>query len=109
LLQTDGYASDDLDEPDEEEEQPKKKRKLTKAQETKAKAAAKKAAKKKKGGDDDDFSDEDEDSYNALSKALRSTGPKPSAGSFADCAKCNNQFTVVRSPCFAVQAKGTHA
>ncbi|KAJ7661678.1 hypothetical protein B0H17DRAFT_991941 [Mycena rosella] len=81
-----GYASDNLDEP----ESPPKKKKLTKAAEAKLKAKAK--AKKKKD-DDEDCDDEDEDAYTALSKSAWTNTPKPAAGSFANCAKCEAQFT----------------
>jgi DNA repair protein RAD7 len=77
-----GYASDNLDEP----ESPKK-QKVSKA------AAAKAKAKKKKKADDDDS---DEDAYTALSKSMWTNTPKPSVGSFANCATCEKQFTVVR-------------
>ena len=72
------------------EETPKpKKRKLTKAAEAKLKAKAK--AKKAKDEDDDDF----EDAYTALVKdSYKST--RPPIGSFENCARCNQQFTVVR-------------
>lgn len=77
------------------------KKRKTKITQTKAKAAAKgkaKEMKKKKGekGDDDDEDDEDYDPYNALSKMWKSDLPKPSAGSFENCARCQKQFTVVR-------------
>ncbi|KAJ7497783.1 RNI-like protein [Mycena latifolia] len=81
-----GYASDNLDEP----ESPPKKKKLTKAAEAKLKAKA-----KKKKKDEDEDHDEDEDAYTALSKGAFST-PKPPVGSFADCAKCEKQFTVTK-------------
>ncbi|KAJ6508101.1 RNI-like protein [Mycena vulgaris] len=81
-----GYASDNLDEP----ESPPKKKKLTKAAEAKLKAKAK----KKKKDEDEDY-DEDEDAYTALSKSAFS-GPKPAVGSFADCATCEKQFTVTK-------------
>ncbi|KAL1738237.1 hypothetical protein HDZ31DRAFT_70223 [Schizophyllum fasciatum] len=84
---TAGYASDELDEP----ATPAKKRKLTKAQETKEKAKAKKAAKKKKGDSD---SEGEDDLYTALS-GMRGGG-KPPVGSFANCAKCEKQFTVTK-------------
>lgn len=73
-----------------------KKRKLTKAQEAKLKASEKAKAKKKqkkKNVSDDDYDDEDDDPYSKLS--MYSTA-KPAAGSFADCAKCETKFTVVR-------------
>jgi hypothetical protein len=73
---------------------------MTKAAEAKAKAAAKKKAvakKGKKGDDDGDYSDEDGDEYNALSKALwKNSTFRPQNGAFCDCAKCAQQFTVVR-------------
>ncbi|KAK7005945.1 Dna dependent atpase, partial [Favolaschia claudopus] len=80
-----GYASDNLDEPD----SPPKKQKVTKAAAAKAKAAAK----KKKKADDDDS---DEDAYTALSKSMWANTPKPAVGSFADCANCEKQFTVTK-------------
>lgn len=61
----------------------------------KAKAAAKAKAKGKKGNDSDYQDDEDEDAYTALSKMWKDTS-KPPVGSFANCAKCEKQFTVVR-------------
>lgn len=77
-----GYASDELDEP----ESPTKKQKLSKADKVKKKAKGKK----------DDHEDEDEDNYTALSKSLwTSSTPKPSVGSRETCAKCEKEFTVV--------------
>ena len=82
---------------DEPEEAPKsKKRKLTKAAEAKLKAKAK--AKAKKSRDDDDYNEDedDEDAYTALVKdSYKST--RPPVGSFENCAKCKQQFTVVCS------------
>ncbi|KAJ6629505.1 hypothetical protein B0H10DRAFT_2428441 [Mycena sp. CBHHK59/15] len=84
-----GYASDNLDEP----ESPPKKQKLSKAAEAKLKAKA-----KKKKVEDADYEDEDEDTYTALSRAAWSNSktPKPTVGSFADCATCKKQFTVTK-------------
>ncbi|KAF7376560.1 Dna dependent atpase [Mycena sanguinolenta] len=79
-----GYASDNLDEP----ESPPKKQKVSKAAAAKAKAAMKK---KKK-----DEEDSDEDAYTALSKTMWTNTPKPAVGSFADCATCEKQFTVTK-------------
>ncbi|KAJ7091943.1 RNI-like protein [Mycena belliarum] len=90
-----GYASDNLDEP----ESPPKKKKLSKAAEAKLKAKA-----KKKKAEDEDY-DEDEDAYTALSKSAWST-PKPAAGSFADCATCEKQFTVTKYTMAAVPGPG---
>ncbi len=93
----DGYASDDLDEP--EEEPAPKKRKQTKAAQAKQKVKEKAKAKKKgkKEEDEDDYEDdEDEDPYSALSKMWKNDLPKPPVGSFEDCARCEKQFTVVR-------------
>lgn len=86
-----GYNSDELDEP---EEAPKpKKRKLTKAAEAKLKAKAK--AKAKKENDEDDDDGDDEDVYTALVKdSYKPT--RPPIGSFENCVKCKQQFTVVR-------------
>lgn len=97
-VQTAGYASDELDEPEAAPEQtaPEKKRKLTKAAEAKLKAKEK--AKKKKGGEDGEY--EEEDPYTALSKSLWNNGAssssKPPVGSFETCVTCEKQFTVVR-------------
>ncbi|KAF8199913.1 hypothetical protein K438DRAFT_1966265 [Mycena galopus ATCC 62051] len=83
-LEQEGYASDNLDEPD----SPPKKQKVSKAAAAKAKAT-----KKKK-----DDHDSDEDAYTALSKSMyQSSTPKPAVGSFAECANCEKQFTVMRS------------
>ncbi|KAI1787718.1 RNI-like protein [Ganoderma leucocontextum] len=92
----DGYASDNLDEPD--EEPAPKKRKQSKAAEAKQKEKEKAKAKKKaKKGDDDDYEDdEDEDPYSALSKMWKNDLPKPPVGSFEDCARCEKQFTVTK-------------
>ncbi|KAJ7879641.1 RNI-like protein [Mycena olivaceomarginata] len=80
-----GYASDNLDEPD----SPPKKQKVSKA------AAAKAKANKKKKKKDDE--DSDEDAYTALSKSMgMSSTPKPAVGSFAECATCGKQFTVTK-------------
>ncbi|KAJ7282784.1 RNI-like protein [Mycena rebaudengoi] len=76
-----GYASDDLDEP----ESPPKKKKLSKAAEAKLKAKA-----KKRHEEDEDY--EEEDAYTAPSKSA----PKPPVGSFANCATCEKQFTVTK-------------
>ncbi|TFK24641.1 DNA dependent ATPase [Coprinopsis marcescibilis] len=107
---TSGYNSDNLDEEDNDapmdldDEDTKetiptpapKKRKLTKAAEAKLKTEAKKKAKGKKGSDDE-YEDEDDDPYTSLSKSMwTNAGPKPPAGSFADCAKCGKQFTVTK-------------
>ncbi|KAJ6475806.1 RNI-like protein [Mycena vitilis] len=78
-----GYASDNLDEPD----SPPKKQKVSKA------AAAKTNAKKKKKQDDDES---DEDAYTALSKSMYAKTPKPAVGSFANCTTCDKQFTVTK-------------
>jgi len=90
-----GYASDELDDP--EEESPAKKRKNTKGR---ASAAAKAKA-KKKAKEDGDYEGSSEDEYKAVSKNLWSMGgnggPKPPAGSFEKCARCEKQFTVVCS------------
>ena len=98
----DDYASDNLDDTD-TEARPKKKAKLSKAAEAKAKAKAKSKAKKKKGNDDGDYSDSgSDDAYTALSKMWKDN-KKPPVGSFEDCAKCGNQFTVVRAtPIFSL-------
>jgi DNA repair protein RAD7 len=69
-----------LDEP----ESPPKKKKLSKAAEAKLKAKA-----KKRHEEDEDY--EEEDAYTAPSKSV----PKPPVGSFANCATCEKQFTVV--------------
>ncbi|KAF9460918.1 hypothetical protein BDZ94DRAFT_1265054, partial [Collybia nuda] len=94
----DGYASDNLDEPEDEEKPTPatKKRKLTKAAEAKLKAKAKKNAKKGTKGDDDD-NDSEEDAYTALSKSLwTNSSAKPPVGNFENCAKCEKQFTVTK-------------
>ncbi|KAF9218763.1 RNI-like protein [Gyrodon lividus] len=89
---TSGYASDQLDEP--EEESPAKKRKSTKGKTT---AAAKAEAKKSKM--DGDYEGSSEDEYKAVSKSLWSMGgnggSKPPVGSFEKCVRCDKQFTVV--------------
>lgn len=75
-----------------------RKRKMSKAALEKQKAAAKKKA-KKCDGDDDEY-DDDRDEYTAPSKSLRtnkSGDSRPPNGSFAKCAKCSKQFTMVRS------------
>jgi DNA repair protein RAD7 len=96
LSQTTGYASDNLDDPEEErgEEKPvrsSKKRKLSKTTEAKLKAKEKKKIGKKDSDDDDD-----EDAYTALSKSIwAGSTPKPSVGDFENCATCEKQFTVV--------------
>ncbi|KAJ7121304.1 RNI-like protein [Mycena crocata] len=82
-----GYASDNLDEPD----SPPKKQKLSKAAEAKLKAKSKKKKKK-----DVDEEDEDEDAYTALSKSMWSNTPRPAVGSFAECATCEKQFTMTK-------------
>ena len=72
---------------------------MSKAAEARAKAAAKAKAKKGKkaaSDDEDDDDDDDYDPYNALSKMWKSDLPKPSIGSFDNCARCEKQFTVVR-------------
>ena len=96
----DGYASDNLDEP--EEAPAPKKRKQSKAAEAKQKEKEKAKAKKKakKGDDDDDYEDSDQDPYSALSKMWKGDIPKPPVGSFEDCARCKKQFTVVRPSCY---------
>ncbi|KAF7361740.1 Dna dependent atpase [Mycena venus] len=63
-----GYASDNLDEPD---SPPKKQKK-------------------------DDDEESDEDAYTALSKSMWTNTPKPAVGSFANCASCEKQFTVTK-------------
>ncbi|KAG2096348.1 RNI-like protein [Suillus discolor] len=89
-----GYASDELDEP--AEESPVKKRKGTKGRAT---ATAKTKA-KKKAKDDGEYEGSSEDEYRAMSKNLWSVGgnssPKPPAGSFETCARCEKQFTVTK-------------
>ncbi|KAM5535726.1 hypothetical protein V8D89_010540, partial [Ganoderma adspersum] len=97
----DGYASNNLDEP--EKEPAPKKRKQSKAaeakqkQKEKEKAKAKAKKKGKKGDDDDDYEDdEDEDPYSALSKMWKNDLPKPPVGSFENCARCEKQFTVTK-------------
>jgi hypothetical protein len=89
-------AVPDSDHLDSEDEAPAgKKRKLSKVAMEKRKAGAKKKAIK---FDDDDY-DGEEDAYTALSKSLRtnkSSDSKPSVGSRVKCAKCSNQFTMVR-------------
>ncbi|KAL0070717.1 UV-damaged DNA-binding protein rad7 [Marasmius tenuissimus] len=89
-----GYASDELDEP---ESPPKKAKAASGSKEnTKGKNAKGKKQKGKKG--EDDYQDEDEDAYTALSKSLWSNaGPsKPPVGSFEKCVKCEKQFTVTK-------------
>ncbi|KAG2348209.1 RNI-like protein [Suillus weaverae] len=89
-----GYASDELDEP--AVESPVKKWKSTKGR---APAAAKAKA-KKKAKDDGEYEGSSEDEYRAMSKNLWSVGgngsPKPPAGSFETCARCQKQFTVTK-------------
>lgn len=98
----DGYNSEELDEP---EEAPKpKKRKLTKAAEAKLKAKAK--AKAKKENEDEDDDDDYEDAYTALVKDSYKS-KRPPVGNFENCAKCKQEFTVVRrsqlyAPIFAL-------
>ena len=96
----DDYSSDNLDDTDTEKAPPKKKAKLSKAAEAKlkAKAKAKAKGKKKKGEDDEDYNESDsgEDAYTALSKMWKDPN-KPPVGSFAECAKCGTEFTVVWS------------
>ncbi|KAF9646610.1 RNI-like protein [Thelephora ganbajun] len=94
-----GYNSDELDEP---EEAPKpKKRKLTKAAEAKLKAKAKAKTKKTKNEDDDDY----EDAYTTLVKdSYKST--RPPIGSFENCAKCKQQFTVTKYTMAAIPPPG---
>ncbi|KAG1725017.1 RNI-like protein [Suillus paluster] len=91
---TTGYASDELDDP--AEESTIKKRKTTKGRAT----AAAKAKAKKKAKDDGEYEGSSEDEYRAMSKNLWSVGgnggPKPSAGSFETCARCEKQFTVTK-------------
>ncbi|KAL0958192.1 hypothetical protein HGRIS_000355 [Hohenbuehelia grisea] len=102
-----GYASEELDEP--EEEPATKKRKLTKAAEAKLKAqekakvdakakAAQGKGKKGKGKkDEDEYHDEEEDAYTALSKSLlNNAASRPPVGSFETCAACGKQFTVTK-------------
>ncbi|KAI0713902.1 RNI-like protein [Earliella scabrosa] len=95
-LAADGYASDNLDEP--EEAPAPKKRKQSKAAEAKQKEKEKAKAKKKakKGDDDDDYEDSDQDPYSALSKMWKGDLPKPPVGSFEDCVRCKKQFTVTK-------------
>ena len=95
------YDSENLDEGVVEESRPNKKRKLTKKQEQKLKAAEKKKL-KDKGGPGSDDSDEDE--YTALSRGAERnrqraglSDAKPPVGNFELCARCEKQFTVVRS------------
>ncbi|KAL4080724.1 RNI-like protein [Scleroderma citrinum] len=87
-----GYASDQLDEP--EESSPTKQ-----SRSTRATTAAKKRAKKKAKGDGD-YKDSSEDEYTALAKNMWATGgsggPKPPIGSFESCAKCKQRFTVTK-------------
>ncbi|KAJ3554125.1 hypothetical protein NM688_g3267 [Phlebia brevispora] len=101
----DDYSSDNLDDTD-TEARPKKKVKLSKAAEAKLKAKekAKAKSKKKKSGDDDaDYSDSgSDDPYTALAGMWKDTS-KPPVGSFIDCAKCGNQFTVTK---YTVAASG---
>ncbi|KAJ7162056.1 RNI-like protein [Mycena filopes] len=85
-----GYHSDNLDEP---ESPPKKQKKTTKAAVSKAAAAKNKSKSKKKKGDEDS---EEEDPYTELSRALWTNAPKPAVGSFANCAKCEKQFTMTK-------------
>ncbi|KIJ13187.1 hypothetical protein PAXINDRAFT_100804 [Paxillus involutus ATCC 200175] len=89
-----GYASDQLDEP--EEESPIKKRKSAKGKTT---AATKVKAKKKAKGDGD-YEGSSEDEYKAVSKSLWSMGgnggSKPPIGSFEKCGRCEKQFTVTK-------------
>ncbi|KAG0696990.1 RNI-like protein [Suillus ampliporus] len=91
---TTGYASDELDDP--AEESPVKKRKSAKGRAT----AAAKAKAKKKAKDDGEYEGSSEDEYRAMSKNLWSKGgnggPKPPAGSFETCARCEKQFTVTK-------------
>ncbi|KIJ63432.1 hypothetical protein HYDPIDRAFT_113447 [Hydnomerulius pinastri MD-312] len=89
-----GYASDQLDEP--EEESPAKKRRTAKGKAT----AAAKAKAKKKAKEDGDYQGSSEDEYKAVSKSLWSMGgnggSKPPNGSFEKCARCEKQFTVTK-------------
>ncbi|KAF9244250.1 RNI-like protein [Melanogaster broomeanus] len=91
---TSGYASDQLDDP--EEESPPKKRKLAKGKAT----VAAKAKAKKKAKEDGDYEGSSEDEYKAVSKSLWSMGgngsSKPPVGSFETCARCEKQFTVTK-------------
>ncbi|EJF57989.1 RNI-like protein [Dichomitus squalens LYAD-421 SS1] len=94
-LPVDGYASDNLDEPDEPAPKKRRQNKATEAkQKEKEKAKAKKRANK---GDDDDYEDDGhEDPYSALSKMWKGDLPKPPIGSFEKCARCEKQFTVTK-------------
>ena len=97
LQQAEGYASDNLDDPEEDEPVAKKRKPskaAQKAEKEKEKAKAK-AKKKTKKGDDDDYEDEEEDPYSALSKMWKGDLPKPPVGNFENCARCEKQFTVV--------------
>ncbi|KAI6042721.1 RNI-like protein [Pisolithus marmoratus] len=89
-----GYASDQLDEP--EEQSPPKK---TRTGKRKATAAAKAKA-KKRAKEDGDYQSSSDDEYTALSRNRRTMGAssssKPPVGSFESCAKCKKQFTVTR-------------
>jgi DNA repair protein RAD7 len=87
-----------LDEP-EEETPATKKRKLTKAAQDKLKAKEKRKANQKKKGGDDDKEGEEEDPYTALSKSAwgGAASAKPPVGNFETCARCEKEFTVVRT------------
>jgi hypothetical protein len=95
LLQERGYASDDLD-GSAEEEPTNKRRKTTKAADGKSKGKAKGKAKKKAKKDSDDEENGEDDTYTALSRSMWANAqPKPPVGSFENCVKCGQQFTVV--------------
>ena len=86
-MKNSGYASDQLDEP--QESPPSKKQKRGQV--------SKKGTKGKKKKDEED-EDEEEDPYNALSRSLwanQSSKPKPPVGSFENCGSCEKKFTIV--------------
>ena len=92
-----------MDEPEDEEPAPTRRKQSKAAQKAKEKGKAKEKekakakAKKGKKGDDDNYEDEGEDPYSALSKMWKGDLPKPPVGNFENCAKCEKQFTVVRT------------
>ncbi|KAI0697087.1 RNI-like protein [Cerioporus squamosus] len=92
----DGYASDNLDEPEEPAPKKRKQSKAAAAKQKEKETEKAKAKKKAKKGDDDDDEDSDADPYSALSKMWKGDLPKPSVGSFEDCARCQKQFTVTK-------------
>ena len=100
--------SDNLDSEGDEEPAPKK-RKLTAAAtaKLKAKEKAKEKAKRKKAGkgsDAEEDEDEEDDEYTAPSKGIQAgaiPGAPPPIGSLQECAKCEEEFTVVS--CFSVR------